>query len=216
MTIKKNKLKVIDNDGTIHLDWEVNQRSNTEDEWLDSLDDTEELWFSNDEAIFDIFDLGLVIQTLVRNIEEKTPNEYKKYFYNEETLITEDPKTPLYDRYLGRLKIFERNAWEEEQELLRKARHMADFYALWREQSLGRWKFEILNKQKNSYEMFPLQIIFEWTYPDFFIFDRFVPWGEYEDLFHLCSAVWEESMVDSNNKFLYLVESDVKYYEREV
>ena len=216
MPNKKNKLNVIDNDGTIHLDWEVNQRSNTQEEWLDSIDDTQELWFSNDGAIFDIFDLGLVIQTLVRNIEDKTPNEYKKYFYNKETLITEDPEYPLYDRYLGRLKIFERNAWEEEQELLRKARHMADFYALWREQSLGRWKFEILNKQKNSYEMFPLQIIFEWTYPDFFIFDRFVPWGEEEDLFYLCSAVWEESMVDSNHKFPYLIESDVKYYEREV
>ena len=88
MATKKNKLNVIDNDGTIHLDWEVNQRSNTQEEWLDSIDDTQELWFSNDGAIFDIFDLGLVIQTLVRNIEDKTPSEYKKYFYNEETLIT--------------------------------------------------------------------------------------------------------------------------------
>ena len=75
MPIKKNKLNVIDNDGIIHLKWDVNQRSNTEDEWLDSLDDTKELWYSNDGAIFDIFDLGLVIQTLVRNIEDKTPNE---------------------------------------------------------------------------------------------------------------------------------------------
>ena len=211
MPIKKNKLNVIDNDGTIHLDWEVNQRSNTQDEWLDSLDDTQELWFSNDGAIFDIFDLGLVIQTLVRNIEDKTPSEYKKYFYSRE--ITELPYNN-YANYSGRLKIFGHNGWDEMEELHRRAQHMVDFYALWKDFKFGQWKLKIVNKQKNINDMFPFRVFFEWKYPNFFVFDQFIPRSHHDDMYYLCTAAWERTEAPED-KFCYMIESDVKHYERE-
>ena len=80
MSKKKNKLKVIDNDGTIHLDWEVNNLVSAGDGYEESFH--KDRWYGNNDAIWDLFQLGLVIQMLAKNIQKKTPKEYKKYFYN--------------------------------------------------------------------------------------------------------------------------------------
>ena len=219
MPKKENQLNVFDKNGTIYIEWDVNKRSNPDDEWFDDEYTTGglDLWYSHEDAIFDIFDLGLVIQMLVTNIEDKTPEEYKKYFYNQESLKTEDPKYPMSDRYLGRLKIFERNGWETKKELLRKAKHMRDFYALWKDFKFGDWKFEIIHKQVGDYDLFPFKILFEWEYADFFVFEEFAvdDFMEEENLYHICAHIYPSGL-EPNIKFCYLVPDDIEGYERSV
>ena len=219
MPKKENQLNVFNKNGRIYIEWDVNKRSNPDDEWFDDMDqEVQDLWFSHEDAIFDIFELGFVIQMLVTNIEDKTPEEYKKYFYNQETLKTEDPKSPMSDRYLGRLKIFERNNWETKKELLRKAKHMRDFYTLWKDFKFGDWKFEFIPKQVGEYDLFPFKILFEWKYADFFIFEEFVVddyMMEHEYLYHICAHIYPAG--DSPDiKFCYLVPDDIEGYERSV
>ena len=219
MPKKENQLNVYDKNGRIYIEWDVNKRSNPDDEWFDDEYTTGDLglWYSNEDAIFDIFDLGLVVQMLVTNIEDKTPEEYKKYFYNQETLKTEDPKYPMSDRYLGRLKIFERNGWETKKELLRKAKHMRDFYTLWKDFKFGDWKFEFIPKQVSEYDLFPFKILFEWEYSDFFVFEEFAvdDFMEEENLYHICAHIYPSGL-ESNIKFCYLVPDDIEGYERSV
>lgn len=219
MPKKENQLNVFDKNGTIYIEWDVNKRSNPDDEWFDDMDqEVQDLWFSHEDAMFDIFELGLVIQMLVTNIEDKTPEEYKKYFYNQETLKTEDTKFPQDDRYLGRLKIFERNGWETKKELLRKAKHMRDFYTLWKDFKFGDWKFEFIHKQVSEYDLFPFKILFEWEYADFFIFEEFVVddyMMEHEYLYHICAHIYPGGD-ESDIKFCYLVPDDIEGYERSV
>jgi hypothetical protein len=209
--LKENQLIVEDRNGKIYLEWHVNHRSNFDTYW-DWLDDGRSIDFSNEDAIWDIFDLGLVIETLVRNIEHKTPEEYKKYFYNEETLKTEDSKYPKENRYLNRLKIFERNGWEKEiKERFRKAKHMDDFYSLWKSKKFGNWEWNFVIEQKEWDGMPPFKIFFEWEYPDYFIFDRFIPYMDEEDLYYLCTEFTEEG-VGAYSKFNYFNEYDLESY----
>ena len=219
MPKKENQLNVFDKNGTIYIEWDVNKRSNPDDEWFDDMDqEVQNLWFSHEDAMFDIFELGLVIQMLVTNIEDKTPEEYKKYFYNQETLKTEDTEFPQNDRYLGRLKIFERNSWETKKELLRKAKHMRDFYTLWKDFKFGDWKFEFIPKQVSEYDLFPFKILFEWEYADFFIFEEFVVddyMMEHEYLYHICAHIYPAEAAP-DIKFCYLVPDDIEGYERSV
>ena len=210
--IKDNQLNIVNKNGTIFLEWEINQRSNKDEEWFDEKPD--EIYYSHEDALFDIFELGLVIQMLVTNIEEKTPIEYKKYFYNKETLKTEDPKYPESDRYLGRLKIFHRNGWETKKELLRKAKQMRDFYTLWKDFKFGKWKFQFIPKQKNNNE-FPYKILFEWEYPDFFVFEEFVVddyYMEHEYLFYICLHFYPLTIAP-DIKFPYLVPNDIEGFK---
>jgi hypothetical protein len=207
----ENQLIVEDKNGKIYLEWHVNHRSNFDTYW-DWLDDGRSIDFSNEDAIWDIFDLGLVIETLVRNIEHKTPEEYKKYFYNEETLKTEDSKYPKENRYLNRLKIFERNGWEKEiKERFRKAKHMDDFYSLWKSKKFGNWEWNFVTEQKEWDGMPPFKIFFEWEYPDYLVFDRFIPDMDEEDLYYLCTEFTEEG-VGAYSKFNYFNEYDLESY----
>ena len=217
MPKKENRLNVFDKNGTIYIEWEVNKRSNPDDEWFDDKEELD-LGFSHDDARFDIFQLGLVIQMLVTNIEDKTPEEYKKYFYNQETLKTEDPKYPANDRYLGRLKIFQSTGWESNKELLRKAKHMRDFYALWQDYKFGNWKFEYNTapyEERDRHDLFPFKILFEWEYADFFVFEEFVVDDYFMDceyLYHFCAHIYPEEFA-SDIKFCYLVPEDIASYE---
>lgn len=211
MSIKKNKLKVIDNDGTIHLDWEVNNLISAGDRCEESFD--KDKWYGNNDAIWDLFQLGLVIQMLAKNIQKKTPKEYKKYFYNKKTLKSEDPEFPKEDNYLNRLKIFERVSWIEDKDLYYNAKQMTDFYSLWEKHKFGYWKFEVTHKQKRWKGRPPFKIHFEWEYPDFITFERFSPeWFE-EDLFYLClESSWIGEVPYS--KFYYLSEYELNLYEK--
>ena len=214
--MKDNQLNVFDKNGTIYIEWDVNKRSNPDDRWLDDYDDLD-LGFSHEDAMFDIFEWGLVMQMLVTNIEDKTPKEYKKYFYNQETLKTEDPKYPESDCYLGRLKIFERNGWETKKELLRKAKHMRDFYTLWKDFKFGDWKFEFINKHVGDYNLFPFKILFEWEYADFFVFDEFAlyDYRQEENLYYICAHINRVGDTSDIN-FCYLVPDDIEEYETSV
>ena len=216
MPKKENQLNVFDKNGTIYIEWDVNKRSNPDDEWFDDMDqEVQNLWFSHEDAMFDIFELGLVIQMLVTNIEDKTPKKYKKYFYNQETLKTEDPEYPQYDRYLGRLKIFERTGWETKKELLRKAKHMRDFYTLWKDFKFGDWKFEFIPKQVAEHDFPSFKILFEWDYADFFTFEEYVAEDEHEDLYYICAHI-SPAIVNADIGFFYLLPDDIKGYERSV
>jgi hypothetical protein len=214
--VKDNQLNVFDKNGTIYIEWDVNKRSNPDDEWFDDMDqEDEDLWYSHEDAMFDIFEWGLVMQMLVTNIEDKTPEEFKKYFYNQETLKTEDPESPMSDRYLGRLKIFERNGWETKKELLRKAKHMRDFYILWNDFKFGDWKFEA--KLPVGDDLFPFKILFEWKYPDFFVFEEFDTDDciEEESLYYICAHIYPAGFAP-HIKFCYLVPDDIEGYETSV
>ena len=215
---KENQLNVFDKNGTIYIEWDVSMASNADEEFksFGELDfEGEELWFSRPNARFEIFELGLVIQMLVTNIEDKTPKKYKKYFYNQETLKTEDPEYPQYDRYLGRLKIFERTGWETKKELLRKAKHMRDFYTLWKDFKFGDWKFEFIPKQVDEHDFPSFKILFEWDYADFFTFEEYVAEDEHEDLYYICAHI-SPAIVNADIGFFYLVPDDIKGYERSV
>ena len=38
MPKKENQLNVFDKNGTIYIEWDVNKRSNPDDEWFDDMD----------------------------------------------------------------------------------------------------------------------------------------------------------------------------------
>lgn len=188
---KENQLIVEDKNGKICLEWHVNQRSNCDKNF-----DGEYIDWTTQDLHFDIFRLGLVIRTLVENIKEKTPDEYKKFFYTKKTLKSDHPKYPRDDQDLNRLKIFN---WEgdEKNELARKEQHMSDFFSLWSNYKFGYWKTEYIKKDLNeeTQDLFedtsnapPFLILFEWEYLDFFTFDfKRDLIGRYElyDLFYL-------------------------------
>ena len=55
--MKDNQLNVFDKNGTIYIEWDVNKRSNPDDEWFDDMDqEDEDLWYSHEDAMFDIFE----------------------------------------------------------------------------------------------------------------------------------------------------------------
>ena len=68
----ENQLIVEDRNGKIYLEWHVNNRSN-----YDKNFEGEYIDWTTEDLRFDIFRLGLVIRTLVKNIKEKTPEEYR-------------------------------------------------------------------------------------------------------------------------------------------
>ena len=187
----ENQLIVEDRNGKIYLEWHVNNRSN-----YDKNFEGEYIDWTTEDLRFDIFRLGLVIRTLVKNIKEKTPEEYKKYFYNKKTLKSDHSKYPRDDQDLNRLKIFN---WEDDEknELARKEQHMSDFFSLWSNYKFGHWNIEYINKDldEETQDLFeeknnapPFVILFEWEYLDFFTFDfeRYLI-GRYEfyDLFYI-------------------------------
>ena len=88
---------------------------------------------------------------------------------------------------------------------------MDDFYSLWKSKKFGNWEWNFVIEQKEWDGMPPFKIFFEWEYPDYFIFDRFIPDMDEEDLYYLCTEFTEEG-VGAYSKFNYFNEYDLESY----
>lgn len=211
----KNVLRITHKNKKIVLEWDIKNRSNFEDDFLDEIK-SEDLDLGNNIYPDVIFERGLVMQSLVSNIPTKTPNEFKKFFYIKDTkdLSSEDFKQEDLWRYKNRLKIFENGSTRYAKSLYKNAIHMKDFYKLWEKHTFGEWKLTTkINKSIDN--MFPIKIHFEWNYANFLLFDRFIPDSECDDLFYL---VLEMVPLGDRayNVFSPLFESDIELYGEEI
>ena len=202
----KNSLKIYEDNRKIFLEWHVYHRSNIEDKSLDK--SRRVLRFTNCYGFCSpIFDLGLVMQPLTINLDNKTPENFKKFFYTNKTSNT--VKSRYTDKqYLNRLIV--NPSFENE---YKEAMHMKEFYALWKNYDFGKWNVKYDTSEDDGSGLFPFKVFFEWEYPQFLSFNRFVSDDYSDDMFYLVLEVAEEG--DCFNVFEYWDQIDIECVERE-
>ena len=207
----KNKLEISNKDGKVSIDWTIKTGSNT---FVPGIP-RKEMTFTNRALWENLFGEGLVIQELVKVDPKKTPKRFKHFFYDKNSLKDERWQYSIERRLLNRLKIFTLCSGLSDEELFLDAKHMKEFYMLWKDKSFGDWKVEYSHNQ----DSFPLTIFFEWEYSNFFIFDREELTSlrdDYSDLFYLATDFSPEYSRSEATNFPVLEDIDYKIYKRRI
>ena len=193
--IPENALKINYKEKKITVSWFVGRASNLESLLeYDHIDDIEsylnlieedEFCFINDDLLFDTFENGLIMHSLVKAIETKLPQEFSRYFHDSKSIEEYNHFCSWEgEKNIRRLIIYQNR---QDTDASEKEKHMNNFYRLWKSYKFGKWKFTSVG---GIFDHPPVQINFEWSLPDFLDFDVLEsPTSSENDLFYLATEM---------------------------